>query len=165
MLFQLFSVPLHSQTPRGGAVVARWAHNPKVVGSSPAPATKTKGRNSDPFFVSTPPPSLMSASRKYSEDTKLFRNSAKGIYLLEIKMVREFTSFLGNGLATVQFAVVCIALPVRVTLIRMQRYSFSSDLKIYRIIFVLKVNKFIYLQYFIGIPWAKDFNCYTTKCS
>ncbi len=27
-------------TPRGGAVVARWAHNPKVVGSSPAPATK-----------------------------------------------------------------------------------------------------------------------------
>ncbi len=27
-------------TSRGGAVVARWAHNPKVVGSSPAPATK-----------------------------------------------------------------------------------------------------------------------------
>jgi hypothetical protein len=25
---------------RGGAVVARWAHNPKVAGSSPAPATK-----------------------------------------------------------------------------------------------------------------------------
>ena len=25
---------------RGGAVVARWAHNPKVVGSSPAPATR-----------------------------------------------------------------------------------------------------------------------------
>ena len=24
---------------RGGAVVARWAHNPKVVGSNPAPAT------------------------------------------------------------------------------------------------------------------------------
>ena len=110
MLFQLFSVPLHSQTPRGGAVVARWAHNPKVVGSSPAPATKTKGRNSDPFFVSTPPPSLMSASRKYSEDTKLFRNSAKGIYLLEIKMVREFTSFSGNELATVLIAVVYIAL-------------------------------------------------------
>ena len=27
---------MHSQTSRGGAVVARWAHNPKVVGSSPA---------------------------------------------------------------------------------------------------------------------------------
>ena len=27
-------------TPRDGAVVARWAHNPKVAGSSPAPATK-----------------------------------------------------------------------------------------------------------------------------
>ena len=24
---------------RGGAEVARWAHNPKVVGSNPAPAT------------------------------------------------------------------------------------------------------------------------------
>ena len=30
---------LHSQTSRGGAVVARWAHNPKVTGSSPVPAT------------------------------------------------------------------------------------------------------------------------------
>ena len=42
--------------------------------------------------------------RNYS-NIIIFRNSAKGIYLLEIKMVREFTSFLGNGLATVQFAV------------------------------------------------------------
>ena len=25
---------------RGGAEVARWAHNPKVIGSSPIPATK-----------------------------------------------------------------------------------------------------------------------------
>ena len=33
------AVPLHSQTSRGGAVVARWAHNPKVTGSSPVPAT------------------------------------------------------------------------------------------------------------------------------
>ncbi len=30
---------LHSQTSRDGAVVARWAHNPKVGGSSPPPAT------------------------------------------------------------------------------------------------------------------------------
>ena len=27
-------------TPRDGAVVARWAHNPKVRGSSPLPATE-----------------------------------------------------------------------------------------------------------------------------
>ena len=27
---------------RGGAVAARWAHNPKVAGSSPAPATKIR---------------------------------------------------------------------------------------------------------------------------
>ncbi len=26
---------------RGGAVVARWAHNPKVIGSNPVPATKS----------------------------------------------------------------------------------------------------------------------------
>ena len=25
---------------RGGAVVARWAHNPKAVGSNPSPATR-----------------------------------------------------------------------------------------------------------------------------
>ena len=29
-------------TTRDGAVVARWAHNPKVVSSSLAPATKKK---------------------------------------------------------------------------------------------------------------------------
>jgi hypothetical protein len=28
-------------TLRGGAVAARWAHNPKVGGSNPPPATKT----------------------------------------------------------------------------------------------------------------------------
>ena len=36
---------------RGGAVVARWAHNPKVVGSNPSPAT-IEGESPDPpsFF-------------------------------------------------------------------------------------------------------------------
>ena len=34
---------------RGGAVVARRAHNPKVRGSSPLPATRTK----DDFFRSS----------------------------------------------------------------------------------------------------------------
>ena len=29
-----------AQILRGGAVAARWAHNPKVAGSSPAPATR-----------------------------------------------------------------------------------------------------------------------------
>ena len=42
------NIPLHSQIEtfilykdilRGGAEVARWAHNPKAVGSNPAPAT------------------------------------------------------------------------------------------------------------------------------
>ena len=37
--------------PRGGAVAARWAHNPKVVGSNPAPATRSPGSEiSDPGF-------------------------------------------------------------------------------------------------------------------
>ena len=29
---------------RGGAVVARWAHNPKAGGSIPSPATITRGK-------------------------------------------------------------------------------------------------------------------------
>lgn len=29
-------------TARGGEVVSRWAHNPKIVGSNPAPATKSR---------------------------------------------------------------------------------------------------------------------------
>ena len=35
---------------RGGAEVARWAHNPKVIGSSPIPATERKGIRNDAFF-------------------------------------------------------------------------------------------------------------------
>ena len=39
-------------TSRDGAEVARWAHNPKVVGSNPAPATKKKAvGNSSGFFI------------------------------------------------------------------------------------------------------------------
>ncbi len=33
-------------------LVARWAHNPKVVGSSPAPATFKADRVSIGFFIS-----------------------------------------------------------------------------------------------------------------
>ena len=38
---------------RSGAVVARWAHNPKVAGSSPAPATKKEGHRfyDDPLCI------------------------------------------------------------------------------------------------------------------
>ncbi len=36
------SLQTENNTMRGGAEVARWAHNPKVVGSNPAPATKSK---------------------------------------------------------------------------------------------------------------------------
>ena len=40
---------------RGGAVVARWAHNPKVGGSNPPSATKKKPwRESDGVFYLTP---------------------------------------------------------------------------------------------------------------
>ena len=35
--------------PRGGAVVARWAHNPKVGGSNPSPAIE--GRLNKPPFL------------------------------------------------------------------------------------------------------------------
>ena len=41
-----------AKTSRGGAVVARWAHNPKVAGSSPALATKRADFNKESaFFV------------------------------------------------------------------------------------------------------------------
>jgi len=43
-------------------------------------------------------------------------NSAIRIYLFELKRVRRITLFLGNELATVPIAVVCIALLVRITL-------------------------------------------------
>ena len=39
------------KTSRDGAVVARWAHNPKVAGSSPAPATKIKVVITATFFI------------------------------------------------------------------------------------------------------------------
>lgn len=42
----------------------------------------------------------------------LCTNSAKRIYLSEIKRVRRITPFSGNELATVLIAVVCIALLV-----------------------------------------------------
>ena len=34
----------YSQMPRGGAAAARWAHNPKVTGSNPVPATENEER-------------------------------------------------------------------------------------------------------------------------
>ncbi len=42
--------PAQSSPTRGGAAAARWAHNPKVAGSSPAPATNTA--NQGPRSVS-----------------------------------------------------------------------------------------------------------------
>jgi hypothetical protein len=41
-----------SLSSRGGAVVARRAHNPKVVGSNPTPATKKDKRQA--IYVSLP---------------------------------------------------------------------------------------------------------------
>ena len=39
-LDMLFLTRYTEKSARGGAVEARWAHNPKVAGSNPAPATK-----------------------------------------------------------------------------------------------------------------------------
>ena len=41
MLFEMIKFYIFESKSRGRAVVARWAHNPKVAGSSPALATKT----------------------------------------------------------------------------------------------------------------------------
>ena len=47
---------------------------------------------------------------------KILSNSAKRMHLSEIKRVRRMTPLLGNELATVLIAAICIALLVRVTL-------------------------------------------------
>ena len=41
---------------RGGAVVARWAHNPKVGGSIPSPATEMDKSVGLSFFIALNPP-------------------------------------------------------------------------------------------------------------
>ena len=41
-IFKLSTLNFQLKIVRGGAVVARWAHNPKVGGSIPSPATKEK---------------------------------------------------------------------------------------------------------------------------
>ena len=43
MLFEMIKFYIFEFKSRGRAVVARWAHNPKVAGSSPALATKKDG--------------------------------------------------------------------------------------------------------------------------
>ena len=43
-IFKLSTLNFQLKIVRGGAVVARWAHNPKVGGSIPSPATKEKSR-------------------------------------------------------------------------------------------------------------------------
>ena len=50
---QKYSIINSFYSLRGGAVAARWAHNPKVAGSSPAPATNTRHINKpiDMFFL------------------------------------------------------------------------------------------------------------------
>ena len=53
-------------TARWSSLVARWAHNPKVVGSNPSRATKQKAlvRNGQGFFVvGAEKPRLMHAPR------------------------------------------------------------------------------------------------------
>ena len=52
------SVLLRPQTLRGRAVVARRAHNPEVVGSSPTPATKKSEKFFSDFSFFPPPLSI-----------------------------------------------------------------------------------------------------------
>ena len=45
-----FCIPFKGNISRSGAVAARWAHNPKVVGSNPAPAIGPL----EQWFISSP---------------------------------------------------------------------------------------------------------------
>ena len=80
---------------------------------------------------------------------KIYCNSAKRIYLFEIKKVREITLFLGNELATVPIAVVRIALLVRVTLTDANIVKYNRQKKNKAIFFCLltlfySINKMMY---------------------
>jgi hypothetical protein len=44
------TIPLEECSARGGAAAARWAHNPKVGGSNPPPATKIATTETAPLY-------------------------------------------------------------------------------------------------------------------
>ena len=68
---------MHYQTSRGGAVVARWAHNPKVAGSSPAPATK-KHISRCAFSISLPAYFLVYMKIIYEDNHLIIVDKAPG---------------------------------------------------------------------------------------
>ena len=69
----IFALPIKTIL-RGGAVVARRAHNPKVVGSSPAPATRKKrlSDNGSLFFCGR---NTLGFGRTRSLSRKIFSGS------------------------------------------------------------------------------------------
>ena len=58
---------------RGGAVAARWAHNPKVGGSNPPPATRTK-----PNTALTPAPVTLITPRPAAAGDLSIPNRQRG---------------------------------------------------------------------------------------
>ena len=64
-------------TTRGRAVAARVAHNHKVAGSSPAPATKTSARLKRRVFVLVTKPGLKTATLKRSQVKSAIRHFAR----------------------------------------------------------------------------------------
>ena len=77
--------PLYSLALRDGAVVARWAHNPKVAGSNPAPATNERQR------AGPGGPALCSCSRRprpYSTTIITTTNSSPPLEFTEIRPVK-----------------------------------------------------------------------------
>jgi putative MATE family efflux protein len=91
---------------RGGAVVARWAHNPKVIGSSPVPATKKESHSNVAFFFFICNPNyflpklthikkiknvltLFGDALRGRESNILTGNLDKAIFLLAVPMIVE----------------------------------------------------------------------------
>ncbi len=67
---------------RGGAVVARWAHNPKVGGSNPPSATKKKPcRESDGDFCFWPVKSLILKGTKIKRPTADAEGGCRAFWL------------------------------------------------------------------------------------
>ena len=83
LTIQNFCVPLQRKL-RDGAVVARWAHNPKVVSSSLAPATK---RQAESFMVQL---FLFFLNLPFHKSNTFARHSHSGFFYNFVTLKSEF---------------------------------------------------------------------------
>ena len=92
------------KTLRGGAEVARWAHNPKVIGSNPVPATQKESSSIlvGISFLSSPEPffcnfvfqfkEMKPKKNKHIDFTAIIEKSDDGWYVGQLEELPEVIS-------------------------------------------------------------------------